>query len=97
MHVEGLIKLGFKQFPIRFFAPVILDWSGAKFSKSLYLKNDAYRNINSAFVNYNNFINFYGEKGMLRLWDEVQNWIDDPKKFFRNYSIDYFEDVMKGK
>ena len=43
MHTEGLVRLGFKEFPIRFFAPVILDWSGAKFSKSLYLKNDAYK------------------------------------------------------
>ena len=64
MHTEGLVKLGFKEFPIRFFAPVILDWSGAKFSKSLYLKNDAYNDINSAFINYNNFINIYGLNGI---------------------------------
>ena len=96
MHTEGLVRLGFKEFPIRFFAPVILDWSGAKFSKSLYLKNDAYKNINSAFINYNNFINFYGLDGINKLRNEVKSWIDEPKKFFRNYSIDYFQDVMEG-
>ena len=94
MHTEGLVKLGFTEFPIRFFAPVILDWSGAKFSKSLYLKNDAYKDINSAFINYDNFIEYYGEKGMKKLWNEVKNWIEDPKKFFRNYSVDYFQMIM---
>lgn len=95
MHTEGLIKLGFTEFPIRFFAPVILDWSGAKFSKSLYLKNDAYKDTNSAFINYDNFIEYYGEYGMDKLWNEVKSWIDEPKKFFRNYSVDYFQMVME--
>lgn len=97
MHTEGLVKLGYTEFPIRIFAPIILDWSGAKFSKSLYLKNDAYKNINSAFINYDNFIEYYGEKGREKLWKEVKSWIDEPKKFFRNYSIDYFQMLMEGK
>lgn len=95
IHTEGLVKLGFKEFPIRFFAPVILDWSGSKFSKSLYLKKDAYKDINNAFINYNNFINFYGIYGINKLWNEVEGWINEPKKFFRNYSVDYFQDVME--
>lgn len=97
MHTEGLVKLGFKEFPIRLFAPVILDWSGAKFSKSLYLKENAYKDINNAFINYNNFINMYGKDGIKKLWNEVKSWIDEPKRFFRNYSIDYFQDVMEKK
>ena len=97
VHTEGLVKLGYTEFPIRFFAPVILDWSGAKFSKSLYLKNEAYKDINSAFINYDNFIEYYGEKGMDRLWNEVKSWIDDPKKFFRDYSVDYFQMIMEEK
>lgn len=95
MHTEGLVKLGFKNFPIRFFAPVILDWSGAKFSKSLYLEDNAYKDINKAFINYNNFIDFYGKKGIKILWKEVASWLDEPKKFFRNYSVDYFQEVME--
>lgn len=94
MHTEGLVRLGYLDFPIRFFAPVILDWSGSKFSKSLYLKNDAYRDINQAFINYNNFINCYGKIGMKKLWNEVCKWISEPKKFFRNYSVDYLQMIM---
>lgn len=95
MHTEGLVRLGFSKFPIRLFSPVILDWSGAKFSKSLYLKSDAYKNVNCAFINYDNFKAHYGEEGVMILWNEVQSWIDDPKKFFRNYSVDYFQNVME--
>lgn len=94
IHTEGMVGLGYYTFPIRFFAPVILDWSGAKFSKSMYLKNDAYRTINKAFINYNNFLVTYGYEGLKTLWNEVENWINDPKKFFRNYSIDYFEELF---
>ena len=29
------------------------------------------------------------------LWKEVASWLDEPKKFFRNYSVDYFQEVME--
>lgn len=96
IHTEGMIRLGYNEFPIRLFAPVILDWSGAKFSKSLYLKNDSYKNINQAFINYDNFLKIYGEIGIEKLWDEVFSWVKEPKKFFRDYSVEYFENVFGG-
>ena len=96
IHTEGMVRLGYNEFPIRLFAPIILDWSGAKFSKSLYLKSDAYKNINKAFINYDNFINVYGEEGLEKLWEEVFSWIKEPKKFFRDYSVDYFETIFEG-
>lgn len=94
IHTEGMVRLGYTDFPIRFFAPVILDWSGAKFSKSLYLKSDAYKNMNQAFINYDNFVKVYGEKGIELLWKEVSSWVEEPKKFFRDYSVDYFDEVI---
>ena len=96
IHTEGMVHLGYREFPIRLFAPIILDWSGAKFSKSLYLKSDAYKNINQAFINYDNFIKVYGEEGLEKLWEEVFSWIKEPKKFFRDYSVDYFEAIFEG-
>lgn len=66
------------------------DWSGAKFSKSLYVKNDAYKNINSAFIKT------YGKSGFEKLWYEVESWIKDPKKFSRDYSIEYFQILMEA-
>jgi len=97
IHTEGMVRLGYTNFPIRFFAPIILDWSGAKFSKSLYLKSDAYKHINKAFINYDNFLKVYGEVGIELLWEEVSSWVKEPKKFFRDYSVDYFENVMESK
>ena len=97
IHTEGMVRLGYKDFPIRLFAPVILDWSGAKFSKSLYLKKDSYANVNQAFINYNNFIHIYGNEGLLKLWEEIKSWIEEPKKFFRNYTVEYFNKVMENK
>ena len=35
-----------------FYAPLVLDWSGAKMSKSLYVKKDAYGDIPKRFINY---------------------------------------------
>lgn len=96
IYTEGMVRLGYNEFPIRLFSPIILDWSGAKFSKSLYLKSDAYKSINQAFINYDNFIETYGESGIEKLWYEVFSWIKEPKKFFRDYSVDYFENVFGG-
>ena len=35
-----------------FYAPLVLDWSGAKLSKSLYVKTGAYGDIPKRFINY---------------------------------------------
>lgn len=35
-----------------FYAPLVLDWSGAKLSKSLYVKKGAYGDIPKRFINY---------------------------------------------
>lgn len=40
-------------------------------------------------------IKCYGDKGIDILWKEVNNWVEDPKKFFMNYSVDYFQMIME--
>ena len=44
---------------------------------------------------YDSFIKCYGDKGIDILWKEVNKWVEDPKKFFRNYSVDYFQMIME--
>ena len=94
----GTALLGYTplQMPIRFYAPVICDWSGAKFSKSLYVKSGSYQYLPEALVNYDIFRTTYGDKGLQKLWKEVQAWVSDPRKFFRNYSMDYFDLVLNS-
>lgn len=95
VHCQGLSRLGYQKMPLRLFSPLITDWSGAKFSKSLYVQVDAYNYLKDRGIdNYENFIDTYGEKGFVKLWYEVNNWCEKPTKFFRNYSIDYILKIL---
>ena len=53
-------KIGYKveTLPTILYAPLILDWSGAKLSKSLYVKDGAYKYLPKFLINY----------GYLRIW-----------------------------
>jgi hypothetical protein len=96
LHVfcRGLLQMGYKEIPPRIFAPLILDWSGAKFSKSLYLKSDAYKYLPDGFTDMSKFMSIYGYQGLNKLWEEIQTWADETKKLFRNYSVDYFKLIL---
>ncbi|NKC19988.1 hypothetical protein CWC29_014320 [Pseudoalteromonas sp. S4498] len=94
---NGITRLGYpyESLPFRFFSPIITDWSGAKFSKSLYVKAHAYEYLPEGLINFEKFIEFYGKSGFLQLWEEVRSWPEEPKKLFRNYSIDYFQLMLQ--
>lgn len=98
LHVfsQGLLKMGYKEIPSRIFAPLILDWSGAKFSKSLYLKSDAYQYLPEGFIDFSKFINTYGYDGLEKLWKEILTWPAETKKLFRSYSIDYLSLILQS-
>jgi S-adenosylmethionine/arginine decarboxylase-like enzyme len=81
------------QIPPRLFAPIILDWSGGKLSKSIYL-DDATTQDNP-IENYNIFMEKYGKGGLLCIYKEVKEWLSIPKKFFRNYSLEHILEVLK--
>lgn len=70
---SGLYELGYKQpeYPLHFYAPIIEDWSGAKFSKSMYIKGDDYSNIPEELLNFKKFKDTFGNKGLDVLWEEV--------------------------
>ncbi len=92
IHGEVLATLGYKEMATRFFAPIIMDWSGAKFSKSVYLKKGTI--LDKRFCDYEEFLKAYGIKGLSLLWNEVREWIKNPNKFFRNYSIDFIKLIL---
>lgn len=78
-----------------FYAPLILDWSGAKLSKSMYLTAGAYSEIPAAFVNYEHFKQKFGYRGLDIFLNIVRNWVAHPYMLFRNYSIYYFIEEFK--
>lgn len=96
VYMEPLLKLNYTDVPSVIYTPTILDWSGSKLSKRMYVGNQAYREYyKEGLINYSEFFNQYGENAFEDLYKEIQTWIDDPKKFIRDYTIEYMDAVLK--
>ena len=95
---EGLARLGvtYKDRPARVFTPIIEDWSGAKFSKSVYVQQGTYDYLPVGFLNLVKFEEEFGQTGLDKLWCETVSWVSDPKKLFRNYSAEYLLQVLRS-
>ena len=94
---EGLSRLGYtyEDMSARLFTPIIEDWSGAKFSKSVYVAKGTYEYLPQSFLNLVEFKEQYGNEGVTTLWNEVHSWTSDPKKLFRNYSSEYIAQLLR--
>ena len=90
LHCLGILGYSINDLPIRFFSPLIEDWAGSKFSKSAYVKNGTYEGIHPSLCDYEEFKKSLGEEGLDLVWDETLEWVLDSKKFFRNYTVEYF-------
>ena len=88
--IVGMINYKVQKLPIVIYAPLVVDWSGAKLSKSLYVKQNAYKYLPSYLINYENLIKEKGKKGIEKMYNIVAEWIDEPYKLFRDYSVYYF-------
>lgn len=92
----GLFNHSIKQLPIRVFAPLIIDETGAKFSKSIHMKSDVYSEISNQIIkNMGRDISSY-KNILTALWEETGRWIKNPQLLFRNYSVSYFEQLFGG-
>ena len=85
-------KIGYKveTLPIILYAPLILDWSGAKLSKSLYVKDGAYKYLPNFLINYEYLKKEYGIQGLNNIYNITSKWINNPYMLFRHYSVYYF-------
>ncbi|PGG98969.1 hypothetical protein AJ79_08744 [Helicocarpus griseus UAMH5409] len=87
------------------YAPLIVDWSGAKLSKALYVRDGGYEAMKlfgteglCSFTQLKSRFGDDGVEGLRRLCEEVQRWFEDPRKLFRAYSVEYLQRViMKGQ
>ncbi len=95
IHYSGMSALGYDKITNRIFTPLIVDWSGGKYSKSLYLENDKYFGIEKVFADFDLYYNKFGSNGIYKIYSEVESWLDDPSRFFRNYSIEYFTQLLE--
>ena len=96
IYMESLIKLGKRSVPCVIYTPTITDWSGSKLSKRMYVGENAYREYNlEGLFNYSLLYKEYGEDAFDTLFAEINNWVKDPKKFIRDYSVEYMNGVLR--
>ena len=73
------------------YTPLIIDWSGSKISKSLYLREGAYDYLQLAgqdyLLSWEKFKEDESRIGLL--WEEVERWVREPYRLFRCYSLQY--------
>jgi hypothetical protein len=96
VYFDGLHQLGCTgaRVPFNIFTPQILDDSGAKLSKTIYLTKGAYTDMPAAWISMQAFQDRFGSAGLDMLWDEITNWAQSPARFFRNYTVRYLEHVF---
>ncbi|KAI8854805.1 hypothetical protein BC829DRAFT_468334 [Chytridium lagenaria] len=84
-------------FPVTVYSPQIVDWAGSKVSKSLYVKEGAYNYLREQSVDY--LLSYRRMKEMGKdvgvVFDEVGRWVDDPKRLFRQYSLEYMRNLFE--
>lgn len=83
-----------EELPAIVYAPLVVDWSGAKLSKSLYVKENAYKDLPQYLINYDKFREKRGEGGVRKMFNEVSSWLEDSFKLFRSYSVYYFMELF---
>lgn len=81
------------------YAPLVVDWSGAKLSKSLYVRETGGYGAmallgTDGLCSYARLKARVGEAGLRRLWDEVGRWVADPRRLFRCWSVEYLQRVV---
>jgi len=83
--------------PVIAYAPLVLDWAGSKLSKSLYVTEGAYKYLQDAGLGY--LLSFDEMKKSGRdhriLFGEVARWLEDPKRLFRSFTIEYLQRVFE--
>lgn len=96
LNMEALLRCGIpvEDHPLRFFSPVILDEYGAKLAKSAQVGSDRYKHLARYNVDSTHLERTFGDDIYNRLWNEVSGWLDHPRKVFRNYTIEYFEELL---
>ncbi|GAB1212143.1 hypothetical protein ATERTT37_001273 [Aspergillus terreus] len=84
---SGATSLAAGRTPHILYAPLIVDWSGAKLSKALYVREGGYETMKvfgteglCSFTQLKSRFDGDGVEGLRRLWKEVQGWLEDPRK-----------------
>lgn len=82
--------------PISIFTPLIIDRTGGKLSKTLYVRHGAYAELPDLFLDLNILVRRHGTDILATLWAEVCRWAAEPRRLHRHYSVDYLSEIIHG-
>jgi hypothetical protein len=82
--------------PVSVFTPLVLDRSGGKLSKSLYVRYGLdYADLPEAFLNLDILLERHGDLALDALWTEITRWAAEPRRLHRNYTVDYLANLIR--
>ncbi|MBF5001835.1 hypothetical protein IRT45_32435 [Nocardia sp. BSTN01] len=83
------------QWPVSIFTPLILDRSGGKLSKTLYVRyGKDYADLPEAFMNLDILLERHGDPALDALWAEAALWAQHPRRLHRAYTVDYLAGLL---
>jgi hypothetical protein len=83
------------EWPVSVFTPMVLDRSGGKLSKTLYVRyGKDYADLPEAFLNLDVLLDHHGEDVLDAIWTEVQRWASEPRRLHRSYTVDYLAGLL---
>lgn len=84
------------EWPVSIFTPLVLDRSGGKLSKTLYVRyGPGYADLPEAFLNLDILLDQHGDDVLGAIWTEVTRWAADPHRLYRAYTVDYLADLIR--
>ncbi len=80
--------------PVSIFTPLVVDRTGGKLSKTLYVTHGAYADLPDLFLNLDTLLDTHGDTVLDVLWTEVTRWAREPRRLHRTYTTDYLHDLL---
>lgn len=86
----ALLGVPVNAWPVSIFTPMVLDRTGGKLSKSLYVKyGSEYADLPPAFLDLDELLDTCGEDALETLWREAVRWAAEPRRLHRSYTVDH--------
>jgi hypothetical protein len=78
------------EWPVSLFTPLVLDRSGGKLSKTLYVRyGPGYADLPDAFLDLDILLDQHGDDVLDAIWAEVTRWAAEPRRLHRAYTVDH--------
>ncbi len=83
------------EWPVSVFTPMVLDRSGGKLSKTLYVRYGTdYADLPQAFLDLDVLLDHHGDDALDAIWTEIQRWATEPRRLHRSYTVDYLARLL---